>query len=1095
MFTDIQHWVRSCIDCQTLFSDYLTRWPEAFAVSTIEASVIAKLLVNEIFCRHGAPKTLLSDRGKNFLSKLIREVCGLLDIKKLNTTAYHPQTDGLVERFNSIISQSLSMYVSANQKDWDEFLPSILFAYRTSPQATTGDSPFYLLYGREPRLPIDVNILPPQTDKLSTSIAEHRARIVSQLEEAQRLAKANTERTQQQMKARYDLKSKPDTYRIGQRVWVFTPKTQKGLSKKLLHCWHGPYRIAEKVSPVNFKLRNLANRLIATPVHVNRMKLFYDANERPIEPPNDLVDDDFSMREDDIPLDSFETTSDTESHPDEETQEITLKTHASNVPNQPDHSNDDEIYQIEKVLKTRLRKGQKEYLVKWLGFPSEQNSWVTESDMVTQEQPSINSLTLTSNQQRNSKLAQRIFRSVYHLVAILILLVTCITIGSAHPINLGPLYDCSRVYHTALYKFTDYSHCEHDMHLSDSKVKYFEADVLQYSPRSSSLPIFHCTAQRLRMTCSESFFGHKSRHHTLHTISVSNRECIKAVIHHKTRYGKLKQHSHGEWRTHTPDSYSCKWLKTRTNTYIHFRVIQYLARLTGKDRYIQQHLTHTHCRYSRYYCRPREKPKSSIVWKKLRHHDTRLYHSLGKFTAHRIDNYILIPSLSISGTVVKTRETTIMVLDSGYVIINLAHRNSTLVQLENKLKSLKIKDVHLKIPGQGARRLARVFSIQVNLFVSHLAALSEQERINMIRAWENVCRQRQQMSRIYRWAIENFPHSSSRWFSSREGHTISPYGDAYLLSQCYNETAYTLILNRTYNGTCYSKFPVYLHTNKQIRYLSLTERRLNSHSKAIPCDNIPDATYIADHLGTLWYIDRNGTASKTNYTKTYLPAFSNAILKLGDINPRLLRYIPEPFETFSLLDVLAQTQETIEQLDNIRAADEGNNVALGIGKIIGITLSGISSGGSHIIKAVGSALHDGLTGLGNLDEKVITSLGKATGNVIDSSGRAFEHAARGAGGFFHDVLGGLSGSLLWGALVLLTVFCLYQYILKQRNCFQKSDTSADVDQTDINQGDVDVEINNDQYELQDMTMQNECVDCGLPRCPSVSNNLSQESSV
>ena len=273
MFTDIQHWVKSCVDCQmrktprnkrnapllpipvegafdrvavdclgpfpdsysgnryvVVFSDYLTRWPEAFAVSAIDAPVIASLLFNEIFCRHGAPKTLLSDRGKNFLSKLLREVCKILNIEKLNTSPYHPATDGLVERFNSHISQSLSMYVSANHKDGDEFLPSTLFAYRTSPQATTGDSPFYLLYGREPRLPIDVNMLPPNVEKLSTSIEEHRARIVTQLEEAQRLAKQNIELTQQQMsKAQYDLKASPHKFEIGQRVWVYTPQTRKGL--------------------------------------------------------------------------------------------------------------------------------------------------------------------------------------------------------------------------------------------------------------------------------------------------------------------------------------------------------------------------------------------------------------------------------------------------------------------------------------------------------------------------------------------------------------------------------------------------------------------------------------------------------------------------------------------------------------------------------------------------------------------------------------------------------------------------------------------------------------------------------------------------
>ena len=434
----------------------------------MEATVIAKLIVNEIFCRHGAPKTLLSDRDKNFLSKLIREVCNLLSIKKLNTTAYHPQTDGLVERFNSVISQSLSMYVSANQKDWGEFLPSILFAYRTSPQATTGDSPFYLLYGREPCLPVDVNLLPPQTDKLSTSIAEHRARIVSQLEEAQQLAKTNTERTQQQMKARYDLKSKPDSYKIGQHVWVYTPKTRKGLSKKLLHRWHGPYRIVNKLSPINFKLRNSANRLISTPVHVNRMKLFYDANNRPIEPP-DSLDDNFTLREDEIPDDSFETTPEpqpdfnlpcelpnqpknqeryiNDSQQDADSQDVQNQTSAH-------EQSDSEVYQIEKILKTCWRKGKKQYFVKWLCFPSEQNSWVVESDMVTPEaeltQPPINYLsTRTKTQGSKStqslpKLSQNcqtkqvsyIFSWIYLLIGMLVL-ITCISIGSAASINIG----------------------------------------------------------------------------------------------------------------------------------------------------------------------------------------------------------------------------------------------------------------------------------------------------------------------------------------------------------------------------------------------------------------------------------------------------------------------------------------------------------------------------------------------------------------------------------------------------------------------------------------------------------------------------------
>ena len=138
---------------------------------SIEAPVIARIFVDEIFTRHGALRTFLSDRGSNFLSTLVKEVCRLLNTRKLNTTAYHPQTDGLVERFNNTLAESISMFVNSEQTDWDLFLPSILFAYRVSPCVSTGESPFFLLYGRERRLPLDVALLPPTN--LSTSVDEH----------------------------------------------------------------------------------------------------------------------------------------------------------------------------------------------------------------------------------------------------------------------------------------------------------------------------------------------------------------------------------------------------------------------------------------------------------------------------------------------------------------------------------------------------------------------------------------------------------------------------------------------------------------------------------------------------------------------------------------------------------------------------------------------------------------------------------------------------------------------------------------------------------------------------------------------------------
>jgi hypothetical protein len=125
--------------------------------SRIYARTIAKVFVDEIICRHSAPEVLLSDQGAQFMAKLVKEVCDFMMTKKINTSAYHPICNGLTERFNASLCQLLSMYCSENQTDWDQFIPTAVFAYQVSEQATTGIAPFKALYGREPRLPSDLD--------------------------------------------------------------------------------------------------------------------------------------------------------------------------------------------------------------------------------------------------------------------------------------------------------------------------------------------------------------------------------------------------------------------------------------------------------------------------------------------------------------------------------------------------------------------------------------------------------------------------------------------------------------------------------------------------------------------------------------------------------------------------------------------------------------------------------------------------------------------------------------------------------------------------------------------------------------------------
>ena len=142
-----------------VFTDYLTRWPEAFPIKNREAKTIAKIFVNEIVARHSAPKTLLSDQAKEFMSSLVSNICEYLGTTKTNSTAYHPQTNGLTERFNATLCQILSFYVNENQTNWDEMLPIALMAYRTSVQETTSSTPFDLFYNRQARLPNDLENL------------------------------------------------------------------------------------------------------------------------------------------------------------------------------------------------------------------------------------------------------------------------------------------------------------------------------------------------------------------------------------------------------------------------------------------------------------------------------------------------------------------------------------------------------------------------------------------------------------------------------------------------------------------------------------------------------------------------------------------------------------------------------------------------------------------------------------------------------------------------------------------------------------------------------------------------------------------------
>jgi hypothetical protein len=238
-----------------VFMDYFTKWPEVFAASSQTAETIARLFVEHVVTRHGVPERLLSDRGPNFLSHLVTEVCKLLGSSKVNTSGYHPQCDGLVEKFNGTLVTMLSKCVEKNGRDWDTHLPYLLFAYRVAVQESTQHSPFLLLYGRQPRIPSDTALNQPRTP-YQIEFQDYAGELVAKLSEAWALAHQSIKQAQRRQKVQYDKRIKEPDYEVGQRVMVHHPSHIRGEAWKLARPYFGPYEVIA-LTPTNAEVKPL----------------------------------------------------------------------------------------------------------------------------------------------------------------------------------------------------------------------------------------------------------------------------------------------------------------------------------------------------------------------------------------------------------------------------------------------------------------------------------------------------------------------------------------------------------------------------------------------------------------------------------------------------------------------------------------------------------------------------------------------------------------------------------------------------------------------------------------------------------------------
>ncbi|CAF0791446.1 unnamed protein product [Adineta ricciae] len=206
-------------------TDYFTRWIVAVAVPDCSAQTTAEALFNEYIYRYGVPAAILSDQGTHFHNQLMEAMAKLVGYNHTYSTTYHPQSNGMIERFNATFIPQIAKLQDRENNNWDEFLAPVVFAYNTGTHSTTGYSPYQLLFGREPRLP---------TDKPASAFTfrkpnDYYEQLRKNMKLMHRYAHENMTNRQNQYKKHYDKHRSDPRYSINDRVLI----RKHGLKNKL----------------------------------------------------------------------------------------------------------------------------------------------------------------------------------------------------------------------------------------------------------------------------------------------------------------------------------------------------------------------------------------------------------------------------------------------------------------------------------------------------------------------------------------------------------------------------------------------------------------------------------------------------------------------------------------------------------------------------------------------------------------------------------------------------------------------------------------------------------------------------------------------
>ena len=254
-----------------------TRYPEAIPLRNITAKTIVKKLMN-YFTSFGIPKEIQSDQGSNFTSGLFRDILRELGIKQILSSAYHPQSQGVLERWHQTFKTMLKKFCLENDLDWDEGVQYLVFALREAPQESLGFSPFEMVYGKQLRGPLslvtDEWLKSPGVEQVVTA-EKYMENLKNVLSNVRKIARENLDKAQLAMKENYDqTKVKARKFQKGDLVLAYFPIVGSPLQSK----FHGPYKVLRNVNNNTYVIEIQDRKKKTQLIHINLLKKYHPRN-------------------------------------------------------------------------------------------------------------------------------------------------------------------------------------------------------------------------------------------------------------------------------------------------------------------------------------------------------------------------------------------------------------------------------------------------------------------------------------------------------------------------------------------------------------------------------------------------------------------------------------------------------------------------------------------------------------------------------------------------------------------------------------------------------------------------------------------------